>query len=159
MRPTGSPEQLEARRSQAITLLKSGLKPVEVARKLNVDRRSVRRWKAEYRSKGEEGIKARPIRGRPGRLDARQKSRLEKWLIAGAQSVGFATDLWTCPRIAQLIRDRFGISYHVDHVCRLLHSLGWSPQRPSRRAVERDEARIQNWIRCDWPRIKKKSIA
>ena len=159
MRPTGSPEKLEGRRARAIALLQRGLKPVEVARQLKVDHRSVRRWKAEYRAKGEPGIKAKPAPGRPASLNIRQKSRLERWLMKGAQAVGFATDLWTCPRIAQLIREQFGVSYHVDHVCRLLHSLGWSPQRPSRRAVERDEARIQNWIRVDWPRIKKKSIA
>jgi putative transposase len=158
MRPTGSPKKLEVRRARAIALLQRGLKPVEVARQLKVDRRSVRRWNAEYRAKGEAGLKAKPAPGRPARLNTRQKSRLERLLIAGAQAGGFVTDLWTCPRIAQLIREHFGVSYHVDHVCRLLHSLGWSPQRPSRRAVERDELRIQNWIRVDWPRIKKKSI-
>ena len=84
---------------------------------------------------------------------------MEQWLLKGAQAVGFPTDLWTCPRVAQLIRERLGVSYHVDHVCRVLHGLGWSPQRPSRRAIERDESAIQNWICAEWPRIKKKPTA
>jgi transposase len=156
MRPLGSPEQLETRRTRAIAFLQRGLMPVEVAKQLGVDRRSVRRWNAAYRAEGETGIKAKPTPGRPARLTARQKFRVEQWLLKGAQAVGFPTDLWTCPRVAQLIRERLGVSYHVDHVCRVLHSLGWSPQRPSRRAIERDESAIQNWIRVEWPRIKKK---
>lgn len=156
MRPIGSPEQLESRRARAIELLQRGTMPVEVARQLGVDRRSVRRWNAAYRAGGENGIKAKPAPGRPARLTTQQKSRVEQWLLQGAQAAGFPTDLWTCPRVAQLIRERLGVSYHVDHICRLLHSLDWSPQRPSRRAIERDEAAIQKWIRIEWPRIKKK---
>jgi transposase len=80
-------------------------------------------------------------------------------LARGAQAAGFATDLWTCPRVAALIQSRWGIWYHVDHICRLLHTLGWSPQRPARVAIERDEERIRTWVRGDWPRIKKKPTA
>ena len=158
MRPCGSPEELERRRQYAIRLLNKGNQPVEVARRLGVDRRSVRRWKAAYRKIGERGIQAKPARGRPPKLALREKSRLEKILLKGAKTAGFPTDLWTCPRVAQVIRKRFSVSYHVDHVCRLLHSLGWSPQRPTRRAMERDEQRIQLWIKSEWPRIKKKPI-
>ena len=156
MRPSGSPETLEKRRERAIELLEQGLMPVEVAGKVGVDRRSVRRWKAAYRAKGKNGIKAVPASGRPPKLSAADKKKLEKTLLKGARSVGFPTDLWTCPRIAEVIKKRFAISYHVDHVCRLLHSMGWSPQRPTRVAIERDEPRIAQWIREDWPRAKKK---
>jgi transposase len=156
MRPSGRPEELEHRRNRAIQLLGQGLQPVEVARRVGADRRSVRRWKAAYRVRGAAGIKARPAPGRPSRLKAAYKQRLVILLERGAQTAGFSTDLWTCPRIAKLIRDRFDVSYHVDHVCRLLHSLGLSPQRPERRAIERDEDQIQNWVRTDWPRAKKK---
>jgi putative transposase len=58
-----------------------------------------------------------------------------------------------------LIFSLFGIRYHVDHIGRLLHSLGWSPQRPQRRAVERNEREIQRWVKEEWPRIKKKPHA
>jgi transposase len=84
---------------------------------------------------------------------------LEKALLKGARAAGYATDLWTCPRVAELIARRFGVRYHVDHIGRLLHSLGWSPQKPTRRAIERDEAGIQRWIKEEWPRIKKKPVA
>ena len=141
MRPSGSPEELERRRVRAIGLLRGGHAPVEVARMLGVDRRSVRRWNAGYRRAGASGLKA--------------KRELERALLKGAMAAGFATDLWTCPRVARLLRDRFGVNYHVDHVGRLLHALGWSPQKPERRAVERNEADIQRWIRETWPRVKK----
>lgn len=156
MRPFGSPEQLQQRRERAIRLLGKGMAPVEVARQVGVDRRSVRRWKAAYRREGAHGIHARPASGRPSRLSGARKRRLTQWLARGAQSAGFSTDLWTCPRVAALIQDRWGIPYHVDHICRLLRTLGWSPQRPTRVAIERDDERIRTWVRVDWPRIKKK---
>jgi transposase len=64
--------------------------------------------------------------------------------------------LWTCPRVTHLIRKEFNVTYHVDHIGRLLHSLGWSPQKPERRAIERDEKSIRNWVRYTWPHLKKK---
>jgi transposase len=76
-------------------------------------------------------------------------------LLKGAKAFGYDTDLWTCPRIAEVIRGRFGVRYHVDHVGRLLHSLGWSPQRPQRRAAERDEQKVRHWIKGTWVLIKK----
>ena len=82
--------------------------------------------------------------------------RLERALVRGAQVAGFPTDLWTCPRVAQLIAQRFRIRYHVDHIGRLLHALGWSPQKPARRAVERDEEAIRGWVKQTWPTLKKK---
>jgi transposase len=156
MRPHGSPERLENRRKRAMVLFEQGYQPVEIARKLQVDRRSVRRWKAAYLRDGMEGIQARPAPGRPPKLDSKAKARLEKALLKGAQAAGFPTDLWTCPRVAELIDAHFGVCYHVDHIGRLLHSLGWSPQKPTRRAIERDEAGIQQWVKQQWPRIKKK---
>lgn len=156
MRPHGSPEQLENRRKRAMVLLEQGYQPVDVARKLGVDRRSVRRWKAAYLWNGVEGIRARPAPGRPAKLNSKARARLEKALLKGAGAAGFPTDLWTCPRVAELIEARFGVRYHVDHIGRLLHSLGWSPQKPARRAIERDEAGIQQWVKQQWPRIKKK---
>jgi transposase len=159
MRPTGSPEELERRRLRALALLGEGLLPSEVAERVGVDRRSVRRWKAAARKHGEAGVHARAASGRPSKLSPRHKRRLEAALIKGPLAAGFHTDLWTCPRVAELIKQRFGIDYHVDHVGRLLHDLGWSPQKPTRRAVERDEQAIRRWIREDWPRVKKTPAA
>lgn len=159
MRPPGSPQELERRRRRAITFLREGLQPVEVARRLGVDRRSVRRWRASYRGAGERALAARPASGRPTKLDARSRAQLERSLLQGARACGYPTDLWTCPRVAAWIRRRFGVRYHVDHIGRLLRSLGWSPQKPERRARERDEKAIQRWIKETWPQVKKKPIA
>ena len=155
MRPSGSPEQLERRRLQALRLLRGGLSPVEVARQVGVDRRSVRRWKAAARHGGAKALNAKPAAGRPRRLGTKELQRLRRWLLVGAQAAGLGTDLWTCPRVAWLIEQRLGVHYHPAHVSRVLHGLGFSPQKPTRRAVERDEARIRAWIEQDWPRVKK----
>jgi transposase len=159
MRPAGSPRELEQRRYRALQLLGEGHTPVTVARLLGVDRRSVRRWKAAARQKGSRALAARPASGRPARLGPRQKRRLERALLRGAQALGFPSALWTCPRVAELIHRSFGVRYHVDHVSRLLHGLGWSPQKPQRRAVERDEEGIRQWVKQAWPRLKKKPDA
>lgn len=159
MRPTGSPEELERRRLRALALLDDGLQPVEVAQRIGVDRRSVRRWKAAARKHGKAGVRARAAPGRPSKLTPVRKRRLEALLLKGPVASGFDTDLWTCPRVSELIKQRFGIDYHVDHVGRLLHNLGWSPQKPARRAAERDEREIRRWIREEWPRVKKTPAA
>jgi transposase len=156
MRPAGNPETLERRRHKAIDLLAEGWSPVEVARHVGVDRRSVRRWRAAHDRDGPDGVALRPAPGRPSKLDAKARRRLEKLLLKGARASGFPTDLWTCPRVGEVIRQAFGVDYHVDHLGRVLRSLGWTPQKPERQARERDEAAIRRWIRVDWPRIKKK---
>ncbi|MHB0970563.1 MAG: winged helix-turn-helix domain-containing protein [Thermoanaerobaculia bacterium] len=156
MRPHGSPKELEARRQRARTLLGEGLTPREVAERLGVDRVSVYRWRADLKRVGPRAIRAKPASGRPPKMTTVQRTELECILLRGATAAGFPTDLWTCPRIAEVIREHFGITYHVDHIGRLLHSMGWSPQKPTRRAVERDNEAIRTWIRRDWSRIKKK---
>ena len=94
--------------------------------------------------------------GRKPRLDAAQLERLESQLLAGPEAHGFPTPLWTCPRIARLIADQFGVRYHAGHVWKILRALGWSPQRPVGKARERNEGAIRGWQRTTWPRIKKK---
>ena len=155
MRPSGSAEFLEARRLRTLEYLGQGLQPVEIARKVGVDRRSVRRWKASFLRDGPEAVRAKPLPGRPPRLGRQEKKRLEAILLRGAARAGFMTDLWTCPRVVHVIEKSFGVHYHVDHIGRILHSLGWSPQKPQRRAIERDEAAIQTWVKVDRPRVKK----
>lgn len=155
MRPSGTPQELEQRRLRALRLLGEGFSPVEVARQIGVDRRSVRRWKAAARKGGAKAVAAKPAAGRPRRLAARNLTRLRRLLLKGAQAAGLPTDLWTCPRVGWLIERHFGVHYHPAHVSRMLHGLGFSPQKPTRRAIERDEERIRAWIEQDWPRVKK----
>ena len=159
MRPVGSPEELERRRQRAIELLHAGHTPKEVGLRVGVDRRSVRRWKAAYRQDRRSGLAARPTPGRPPRLDDADKAKLQRALLKGACAGGFATELWTCPRVCEWIEQHLGVSYHVDHVGRLLHSLGFSPQKPQRRTVERDEQAIEHWVQHTWARVKKKPAA
>jgi len=156
MRPHGSPKELERRRQHAIELLNKGYEPVDVAAIIGVDRRSVRRWKANYRKTGEKGIIAIPASGRPSKLTGKNLKKLEKILLKGSKAAGFPSDLWTCPRVAHLVYTLFNVKYHVDHIGRLLHSLGWSPQKPERRAIERNEEKIRQWVKTDWLGIKKK---
>lgn len=155
MRPAGSAEALERRRRRAVELLREGWQPVDVARKVGVDRRSVRRWRAAFEQEGGEGLEARSVPGRPLKLAARERKQLSRLLLKGAIAAGFSTELWTCPRVRELIAQEFGVEYHVDHIGRFLRALGWSPQKPKRRARERDEERIQGWVQKVWPRVKK----
>ena len=155
MRPNGSASELERRRRRAIALLDRGLTPSEVADRVGADPSSVRRWRQSYRRKGARGLESKPHPGRPSRLTPRQKRSLERRLLRGARADGFDSELWTCPRIAEVIEYHYGVEYHVDHIPRLLASLGWSCQRPEKRAIERDEQTIAEWVKKDWPRIKK----
>jgi transposase len=156
-RPLGKSDKLEERRFKAIEMVeKHGLTQAEVARRLKIDSRTIRKWMAWHRGRGVRKLESRPTPGRPSRLDKKQHTKLETILMGGAQKAGFPTDLWTCPRIAHVIRHQFGIRYHVDHVIRLMRSLGWSPQKPESRAIERDEKAIRRWVKRTWPRIKKK---
>lgn len=147
---------MQRKRERAIELLHQGVTQAEVALILEVDARSVRRWKRASRTGGKAALQAVPASGRPPKLTDRQRQQLEKQLLRGAQAAGFATDLWTCPRVAEHIERRFGVHYHVDHIGRLLHALNWSPQKPTRKAVERDEEGIRQWVKQVWPAIKKK---
>ena len=96
-----------------------------------------------------------PAPGRPSKLSDREKGQLEKLLLKGAVAAGFPTNLWTCARIAQAIEEHFGVRYHIDHIGRLMRALGWSPQKPARRALERDETAIAAWVKSKWPGVKK----
>lgn len=125
MRPHGSAEELEARRLRAAALFEQGWSNAEIARRVEADRSSVGRWRQQY-DRG-ESLRAKPMRGRPSKLSAKQKQGLQKRLMKGASREGFASDLWTVPRIQQLIRERYGVEYHVGHLNKLLHSLGFSP--------------------------------
>ncbi len=158
MRPHGSPAELERRRCRALGFLRQGVEPHVVAERLGVDRRSVRRWKRTYRLQGSAGLRARPASGRPPKLSPRQLRRLVRWILQGPEACGFPTALWTCRRVVQLIRDRFGVLYHPDHIGRLLRSCGFTPQRPQTQAKERNDQRIRLWIHQQWARAKKNSL-
>jgi transposase len=116
---------------------------------------AVKVWKRAWKDGGPDALAAKPHPGKPPRLSAGDLKQLEERLLAGARLAGFSSDWWTCPRVAVLIERRFGVRYHPDHAWKILHRLGWSCQKPERRARERDEAAIEHWRKVEWPRIKK----
>jgi transposase len=154
-RPAGSADLLEDRRRRALALLDEDRSINEVGRLIDCAPSSVMRWRNTRRRGGARALKVRSSPGRPARLSARDHRRLVTMLRRGAMAHGYATDLWTTARIAVVIQREFGVPYHPDHVGRLLHALGWSHQKPERRALERDEAAIRRWKRREWPRVKK----
>jgi len=156
MRPKGSAEVLAARRRRALALLDEGLSLNAVGRRLGCQASSVMRWRDARAQLGDGVFEIRTSPGRPPRLSPADQRRLLRLLVQGPLAHGHATDVWTCGRVAQLIRRTFGVRYHRDHVGRLLGQLGWSYQKPERRALERDEVRIERWKRTRWPQIKKK---
>ena len=156
MRPKGSAEALEMRRMIAVRMLQAGKGVREVSRLVGVSPASVSRWKKVLQEQGVEGLRAKPHPGRPPRLTADQKQRLAEILRQGARAAGFPTDLWTLRRVAQGIQREFGVSYHPGRVWYLLREMGWSPQKPQRRARERDEAAIRTWRAQTWEEVKKR---
>ena len=149
-------DALERRRLEAIRLWESGLNQSEVARRVKVVRQTVVRWVAQYRERGKAALRKAGRAGRKPMLEEKDRQRLEELLVRGPEALGYETPLWTCPRVAHLIEQEFGIRYHEGHVWKVLVSLGWSPQRPTGRARERNEQQIRTWKSKTWPAIKKK---
>jgi len=155
MRPPGKAAVLERRRRKAVELLQQDWKIVDIAEALGASTSSVKRWRDTFEQAGAEGLDSTPHPGRRPRLSEKQKEQLAKILLRGARASGYENELWTCPRVLEVIQRRFGVTYHVDYVGTLLHKLGWSVQKPEQRAREQDEAAIQRWRKVEWPRIKK----
>jgi transposase len=155
VRRKGSAEVLEDRRRRALALLRKKLSLNEVARRMGCAASSVLRWQRAWEHGGRSGLRVRKSPGRPHKLSVRNRQRLVALLLKGARAHGYQTELWTTARIAEVIRREFGVQYHRDHIGRVMATLGWSHQKPERRARERDEAAIARWRRRQWPRVKK----
>ena len=149
-------DALEKRRFAAMRLLDKGLNQAEVARRVKVVRQTVVRWNLQYRRVGWAALKKAGRAGRKPLLNAADRERLEQLLLRGPEALGYETPLWTCPRVAHLIESEFDVRYSEGHVWKLLVALGWSPQRPTGRARERNEEEIRNWRKKQWPAVKKK---
>lgn len=151
----GSSEVLENRRHRALALLDVGRTLGEVSRLIGCAASSVMRWRDARRRGGAKALKVRLSSGRPPKLAPKKRHTIIRLLLQGAMAHGYATELWTTARIADVIHRRFGVRYHRAHVGRLMHGIGWSHQKPERRAIERDEEAIRRWKRQVWPRVKK----
>ena len=147
---------LERRRLRAARLLENGISQSEVARQVGVHRQSVSRWAQQLEQEGHAGLEQAGRAGRKPRLSAQDLERIESRLKKGPEQFGYDSGLWTSRRVAQLIEQECGIHYHPGHVWRILRQLGGSCQRPTGRALERDEKAIAAWKRKQWPEIKKK---
>jgi transposase len=148
----------QRRRVGAAKLFQKGSAQSQVARVLDVSRQTASRWHALWESGGETALAGAGRTGCVGKLGGDELCRLEAILLAGAPARGYETDLWTLKRIAQVIRAEFDVSYHPGHVWKVLGQLGWSCQRPERKARERNEVAIKRWLRYRWPRIKKSHV-
>lgn len=140
MRPRGSPETLELRRKIAARLFERGMSLTEVAAAVGSSVSSAHRWRDAW--KHGSTLRPRSHPGRVPRLSGKQQRALVDALCKGTRTWGYAPSGWTGPLVRDLIRRLFGIEYHRQYVPRLLRKLGWSPQKPERRARERSERDI-----------------
>jgi transposase len=146
----------EARRKLAIRSVLDGHTQVDVADVLGVHPVTVAKWMKAYRHGGHDALAAKPVPGRPRFLTDDQEAEVRSWLLRKPTDFGFRTDLWTAARVAQLIRDKLGVAFHPNYLREWLSKRGYSPQKPIRRAKQRDAQAIDAWLGDTYPAIKKK---
>jgi len=146
----------EARRLRAFELKQAGWTQQEIAEALGVSRGAVSQWMKAAEEGGGDALRSRPRPGRPGRLSAENRNRLPALLSRGAEAYGFRGEVWTCRRVAKIIKDEFGVRYSKSHTSRVLKAVGWTSQKPVERASQRDEADVERWREKVWPALKKR---
>jgi transposase len=147
---------MEERRMRAADLFEQGVRPAEIARQLGVWHQIVSDWRAAWRRLGREGLRAAGRAGRLPKLSRDQLAQVESELIKGAEANGYPNGVWTLQRAAEVIERVTGVSYHPAHVWSILRrDLEWSWQRPARRATERNDEAIHQWVKKRWPQLKK----
>ena len=151
-----TPDWKEQRRWRALDLKRDGWTHHEVAEALDVTKGAVSQWMTRVAKEGEEALRARPHLGATPKLRPEQLKLIPEFLSHGAEAYGFRGEVWTCARIAEVIAREFSVTYHKDHVSRLLKALRWTPQKPAERAAQRDEEQIKRWRSETWPGLKKK---
>lgn len=132
------------------------MRPAQVAAVLGVHVESVRLWVRNHKRGGDDALDARPHSGRPAFLTPDQESEVRDWLLRKPTEFGFRTDLWSAGRVAQLIRERMGVEFHPNYLREWLSKRGYSPQKPIRRAKQRNPEAIDHWLREDYPAVQKK---
>jgi len=143
------------KRVRAGRLLRAGKRPAEVAEAVGVARQTVYTWKALLDEGGINALRAVPERGRPAQLDAGQLARVRSTLLQSPTEHGFGTELWTLKRVAAVIERMHGVRFGQTQVWRILGRLGFSSQKPEKRAIERDEDAVRTWKRRTWSALKK----
>ena len=153
---TRPPDWKEMRRWRALELKRDGWTQQEIAEALGVTKVAVSQWMTAVHKHGAMSLQARPHKGATPKLTLDQLKLIPEYLSHGAEAYGFRGEVWTCRRIAQVIAREFSVTYHKDHVSRLLKALRWTPQKPMERAAQRDEEKIIEWRSETWPELKKK---
>jgi transposase len=137
-------------------MLMAGSRPAEIAEAVGVARQTVYTWKALLEEGGIEALRAVPGRGRVAKLDSSQLAGVRRALLQKPTEHGFGTELWTLKRVGVLIKRLYGVTYGQTQIWRILGALGFSAQKPDRRAIERDADAVRRWKRNTWPALKKK---
>jgi transposase len=150
------PDWKEQRRWRALELKHDGWTHEEVAEVLGVTKGAVSQWMKRVAQDGDDGLCARPHKGATPKLTPEQKRRLPDCLSHGAEAYGFRGEFWNSARIGEIIWREYQVRYHKNHIPRLLHELGWTPQQPIEQASQRDEMRIAQWRTDTWPALKKR---
>jgi transposase len=145
----------EGRRLRAWELQQAGWTQRAIAAALGVTPGAVGQWLSRARREGPGALRRRPAPGPTPRLTDGERARLAALMERGPEAHGFRGEVWTAPRVAAVIERAFGVRYHPAHVSRLVRALGWSSQKPVRRASQRDEAAIAAWLAERWPALKK----
>jgi transposase len=146
----------EARRKRALELKQHGWKQKDIAEAFAVSPAAVSQWLAKAREDSGAAWRAKPRPTGPIKLTEAQLHEIPELLSQGAEAYGFRGEMWTCARVAAVIWEEFGVSYHKAHISRLLKRLHWTPQLPIERAAQRDEAMIEQWRIQVWPELKKR---
>lgn len=147
---------LEWRRKRAWELYQQGWTQKAICAALGVTSGAASQWITAAKAGGEEALKAKPRRGTPSKLTPEQKAALVPLLLLGAEAHGYAGEVWTLKRVADLIARQFGVTFHPSTMSDLLREIGWTWQQPRTRASQRDEAAITAWQHETWPQIVKK---
>lgn len=142
---------------RAWELAQIGWKHRDIALALNASEGAVSRWLAAARHGGLEALRSQPRPDTAPKLTTEQLQCLPDLLWHDAEAYGFLGDVWTCERIAGVILEEFGVAYSKSQVSRLLKDLGWTPQVPLIRAIQRNETAIERWRIQAWPRLKEQA--
>jgi len=155
VRPRRDFAAMEERRMRAADLFAKGIAQADIARQLGVAHQTVSDWHDKWQQGGKKALRSSGRAGRPPKVSDADLAKVERALRKGPVANGYPTELWTLARVSEVIEAVTGVKYHPGHVWRVLRHMGWSRQRPARRASERDDAAIEQWVNERWPKLKK----